>query len=245
MFVLPEETLGDVVRRNFYASEIFDSYDINYCCEGGLSIIEACRVKNIESEIILTALDELSEQEDEASSAFSNWPLNLLVDYILKKHHRYIGFNIPEIWRLMEEYLSADPDAKYILEKAQYYFRIFEKDLNAHVKKEEQLIFPYIKKLVLLDKKAFKDISFLSKKDLDDRIDHSFEEHEREGKQFKLIYELISDYNQDDEGYLRVLKGIQEFEKDLHRHVHLENNLLFPKVKALQQKLRKRYHVTY
>ena len=243
MFVLPEETLGDVVRRNFYASEIFDSYDINYCCEGGLSIIEACRVKNIESEIILTALDELSEQEDEASSAFSNWPLNLLVDYIRKKHHRYITFNIPEIWRLLEKFFPADANVKYPQRKTHDHFRIFEKELNAHIKKEQQLIFLYIKKLVLLDKKAFQDKSFLSKNDLDDWIEHSFEEHEKEGKQFKLIYELISDYNQDDEGYSRVLKEIQEFEKDLHRHVHLENNLLFPKAKALQQKLRRRYHV--
>lgn len=236
MKVLAKDTLGEVVSRNFYSSEIFDSYGIDYCCEGGLSVEEICKVKNIEVDIILNALKDLPNQEDEASIPFSEWPLDLLIDYIEKKHHRYVDFNIPELSGLLEKVIALYGEGSPELKKVEKLFKEIAGELAVHMKKEELMIFPYIRKLVLLElhhKKIEKHPPFGN---LENIIGGMLEDHRNEGDKFDEISDLTQGYKAPPE-LKNLLKKLEEFERDLHRHIHLENNILFPKAIELEQTL--------
>lgn len=238
MKVLPHETLGDVVGRNFYSSEIFDSYNIDYCCEGGVSVKEACEARNVDLNIITSALEDLPNQEDEASAPFAGWPLDLLIDYIEKKHHRYINVNLPELYDLLERAIETDGSKYPVLKKAKDLLKQSEKDLVGHMQQEEQIVFPYIRNLVLAHLHPENLQGKLSSGSIENLAGNSIEDHQNQGEWLDEISELTNGYRAPGDAgraYRLLLKKLDEFEKDLHRHIHLENNILFPRALELEQ----------
>lgn len=234
-----EKTIGDYVAEDFRTAEVFKKYNIDFCCKGGRTIEEACEKKNVDVQKIYKDLDEVQNRNSSSDIDFNSWPLDLLADYIEKTHHRYVEEKslmlVPYLEKLCKVHGERHPELfeihQLFLESAQ--------DLAAHMKKEELILFPFIKKMVAAEKsnETLQSPRFGS---VENPVDSMKHEHTVEGERFEKIAELSNGYQFPDDAcgtYQVTYKMLEEFESDLHKHIHLENNILFPKAIALEKSL--------
>ncbi|MBO0323765.1 iron-sulfur cluster repair di-iron protein [Muricauda sp. CAU 1633] len=234
-----EKTIGQMVAEDYRTAQVFKAHKIDFCCKGNRTLLEVAEKKGLDLEILLQELDAVQHNKTEDESDFKNWPLDLLIDYIEKKHHRYVEQQIP----ILKQYLNKlckvhgnkHPELFEILE----HFSASAGELAKHMKKEELVLFPMIRKMVgsTQDKKALGRPQFGTIKN---PIQTMMEEHDNEGERFRKIAALSSDYTPPADAcntYRVAFSLLQEFEEDLHRHIHLENNILFPKAEILEKRL--------
>ena len=157
---------------------------------------------------------------------FSDWPLDLLIDYIEKKHHRYINQKTPVILTYLKKVTSVHGIAHPELLEIYELFTASAQNLAAHMKKEELILFPYIKKLENSETPITAHFG-----SVENPIAMMKEEHNDEGERFSRISELSNAYQLPPDAcptYNVTFQLLKEFESDLHQHIHLENNILFP-----------------
>jgi len=237
MKLYPNKKLSDIINVNVRAILVFDKYNFDYCCNGNRSIREVCKEKNLDLSILI---DELKETSDEFQiDKFSEWRLDFLIDYILNNHHQYIHKMIPVISDLSKK-ISDEYGEKFSeLKSIARIFSVIYKDLKQHMLKEEQILFPYIKQLVSLN-----DAGNKSEKPYFGMIDNPIRmmesEHKTAIEEYDSLKELTNNFtfHEDSNQALRNLYGqLEDFGKDLHLHIHLENNILFPKSIALEKEM--------
>lgn len=234
-----EKTVGQLVAEDYRTAQVFKNHKIDFCCKGNRTLQEVAAHKNLDFEVLLQELGEARKESQSDLPDFNTWPLDLLIDYIEKKHHRYVEERIP----ILKQYLnklcqvhgSNHPELYGIFE----HFTASAGELAMHMKKEELILFPHIRKMVQgqtqgeeLDRPHFDTVRY--------PIKMMKEEHDTEGERFRKIAKLSGDYTPPDDAcntYRVTYSLLQEFEGDLHRHIHLENNILFPKAEALEKKL--------
>ena len=167
---------------------------------------------------------------------FKSWDMDLLADYIEKKHHRYVEEKSLEIKPMLAKICEVHGDSHPELLEIQAEFAASIGELTAHMKREELLLFPYIRKL------------FTSKKGKDNKpkamfgsvanpISQMKDEHNEEGERYRKISKLSKEYTPPADAcntYSVTFALLKEFEEDLHLHIHLENNILFPKALELE-----------
>lgn len=241
MNINPEKTLGQLVLDYPGAAEVLEKYGIDFCCNGARTLSEACRENELEPGALLTALAEHYEavKEDAGTPAFRSWPLDLLADYIEKKHHRYVAENLPLITRYLEKILSVHGSAHPELSQVSALFKESAGELTRHMKKEELILFPFIRKLVKL-KTAGQSIDASAAGAMEQPVRMMMHDHSAEGERFRKIAALTHQYTPPEDGcatYQAALSKLKEFESDLHQHIHLENNLLFPGAVAMEKEL--------
>ena len=240
MNIKEDNTVAEIVVKNIKAAHIFKKHGIDFCCGGGITIEKAC-AKNKANFDELKAEFEALDSNLDRSYNYDKWELDFLIDHIINIHHTYVEENIP----LLVQY--ANKVAKV---HGHHYTELIEinnlvndvvKELSAHLKKEELILFPYIKKLV----KAFKDGTELERPhfgSIENPVQMMHEEHDHAGSVFKRIAVLTNNYNTP-EGACNTFKALysklEEFEQDLHQHIHLENNILFPKAITLKNQISK------
>lgn len=233
------KTIAEIVAEDYRAARIFESYQIDFCCNGNKKFEDAIREKNIDPQKIITELTSLQKDINNNAVDFKSWPLDLLTDYIEKKHHRYIEERTPEIKeylaKLCQVHGNNHPELFEITEQ----FNQSAGELAMHMKKEELILFPYIKKMVAakLKNEKVKSPQFGT---VENPIKAMMSEHDVEGERFKRINELTSSYTVPDDGcntYRLTYSLLKEFEEDLHIHIHLENNILFPSAIKLEKKI--------
>ena len=238
MIVLQEVKVGDVVSANISSAHIFKKYGIDFCCGGGISIQKACEKKNVDMNSLLQDLKNLDEKVM-PSQNFKNWELDFLIDYIVNTHHAYVK----ESLEMLDAYASKV--AKVHGEGHPPVVKIYEcvlainTELRAHMYKEETILFPYIKSLVT-DNRNNSDMEQSPFGSVNIPITMMETEHENAGDILKEIATLSNSYNPPDwacNTFKALYAKLDEFEQDLHLHVHLENNILFPKAIALESKL--------
>ena len=231
-----EKTIGDFVAENFRTAEVFKKYHIDFCCKGGRTVEEACDKKKVSPEEIYKELEEVANRKSEDID-FNSWPLDLLADYVEKTHHRYVeeksAMLIPYLNKLCKVHGERHPELFEINEL----FIGSAQDLAAHMKKEELILFPFIKQMVEAKKKgeALPAPRFGTVENPVAMMKH---EHEAEGERFVKIAELTNDYEFPDDAcgtYQVTYKMLEDFQNDLHKHIHLENNILFPKAIAMEK----------
>ena len=231
-----EKTIGDFVAENFRTAEVFKKYHIDFCCKGNRTIEEACENKKANPEEIYRELEEVASRKSEDID-FNAWPLDLLADYVEKTHHRYVeeksAMLIPFLNKLCKVHGDRHPELfdinKLFLESAN--------DLAAHMKKEELILFPFIKKMVKAKSKG-ETIDRPHFGTVENPVAMMKEEHEAEGDRFVKISELTNGYQFPDDAcgtYQVTFRMLEDFENDLHKHIHLENNILFPKAIELER----------
>ncbi|MEN7547020.1 iron-sulfur cluster repair di-iron protein [Rapidithrix thailandica] len=237
MKVSVNETLGAMVSRNYQAADVFEKYHLDFCCRGGRTLEEACTDEDILANV-LAALQELpdSNRTESANVNVADWPPDLLVDYIEKKHHRYVEEAIPLLKGYLEKIVAVHgrnhPELMEI-------FQLFESSAGAlaqHMKKEEFILFPYVRKLIQ-QKGRGEQSGFGS---VANPIRVMMNEHSDEGERFEKIRALSNDYTPPSDActtYRVAFAKLNEFEKDLHRHIHLENNILFPQTELLEKNM--------
>ncbi len=230
MVINSESIIGEIVAQNYKAASIFKAHRIDFCCNGNRSIATASKEKNIDESLILKELSEVLAKKEEADIDFQSWPIDLLADYIKKKHHRYVVAKIAEITPYLKRVANVHGDNHPELLEIRELFGQTAEELTSHMQKEENVLFPYIIEMVDKKSRGEKLIKppFGS---IENPINAMHIEHDNEGVRFRKISELSNNYETPEDGcntYRVTYSLLEEFENDLHRHIHLENNILFP-----------------
>ena len=235
----PEPTIAQLVTQDFRKAEVFKKHGIDFCCGGKKTVAKACKEKGLDAELIQKELKEAENQAATIGEDFNTMELDVLADYIVKKHHSYVIQSIPVIFQYTQKVAKVHgdrhPEAIEIASK----FLIVVDELNRHMMKEENILFPFIKKLAegkrnnsRVDAPPFGTIA--------NPVRMMEMEHEDVGNVMEEINKLTKGFNPPADACttFRVSYAkLKEFEDDLHQHIHLENNMLFPKAIALENEL--------
>jgi len=220
-----KELLGNIVTKNFKAADVFMKVGIDFCCGGKKSLDEACKELNIDQKPIIEKLIELENTPINQAHNFNEWSLDLLADYIMNTHHKFVLKTLPELDFYTKKIASVHGENHTELIKVAEIFTELNSELTQHLKNEEEVLFPAIKE-------AIKSNSSKAKKTILSEITRMDKEHEFAGGAMDKINEITNRYTLPDDAcntYELTFKLLKEFEDDLHIHVHLENNILFPK----------------
>ena len=238
MTILEDQIIGELVAQDYRTASVFKKYGIDFCCQGNRTINDACEAKEIDGKSVVSDLNALTQSQTESAIDFKSWPMDLLADYIEKKHHRYVEEKIPQLLSFLlklEQVHGAQHPELFEIKKL---FKRSADELTQHMKKEELILFPFIKKMVEANRNDT-PINIPGFGSISNPIAMMLEEHENEGERFEKIMELSNNYTPPADAcntYKVTFKMLQEFEADLHAHIHLENNILFPSAVVLQDK---------
>lgn len=234
---LKNKTIGSFVAEDFRTAAVFSKYRIDFCCKGNRTVTEVCEKQNIDADALLENVLQVVQSENSESIDFNSWPLDLLADYIEKTHHRYVeekmNVLLPFLDKLCKVHGANHPE----LFKINELFIGCAGELSQHMKKEELILFPFVKRMVktkesdgVLSQPSFGTVS--------NPIAMMMHEHDNEGERFREIAELTNNYTPPADActtYRVTFAMLKEFEADLHKHIHLENNILFPKAVTLEK----------
>ncbi|MGQ1891786.1 iron-sulfur cluster repair di-iron protein [Thermophagus sp. OGC60D27] len=229
--------VGDIVKENYKVAPVLEKHKIDFCCGGNISLDEACSRASVDVGALIPKLEEVMQEEDFDARFIRSLELDQLADYIEKRHHAYVKEKIPFLKAKLEKLCSVHGEHHPELFKVEELFTESAQNLSMHLMKEELILFPQIRKLVKASKGESVDLSDLQ--GVESPIKVMLAEHDAEGDRFKTISELTNGYQTPDDGcntYEVTMRTLQEFEEDLHRHIHLENNILFPEAIILEEK---------
>lgn len=236
---MTNKTIGEIVAEDFRSAAVFKKFGIDFCCKGNRSIREACEPKNLNPQDIYSALENMNNS-NEQSGDFNSWPLDLLADYIEKVHHNFVAEKTPILLQFLDKVSRVHGDRHQELLQINELFGESAQELAAHMKKEELILFPFIKKMLHVEKNNL-ELDNPHFGSVENPVAMMKHDHDQEGERFRKIAELSDDYQFPEDAcntYRVTYQMLQEFENDLHKHIHLENNILFPKAIALEQKIR-------
>jgi len=238
MEITKENNVGELVAEDYRFASIFENHGIDFCCNGNRSINDACANKNVDAEKVISELKEAAASfPKNGGQDFNSWPLDLLADYIVKRHHKYAEEKITEIKPYLAKIVQVHGMNHPELAQVEELFQQTAGEVAKHMKKEELMLFPFIKKMA----KAKEENQPIPKKmgsSLEDSLKQLESEHDDQGEGFRQMAELTNNFTTPADGcttYNITLQMLKEFEADLHQHIHLENNILFPKAVKMEQ----------
>jgi regulator of cell morphogenesis and NO signaling len=236
MNISPNSFVGEVVKLNFKTAPIFQANNIDYCCGGNKAISDACKEVGINPDQLIKQLETLAAQKDPDSEYINNLGLDELCNYIVKRHHAYVRESIPIVKKNLEKICQVHGEHHPELFKIKELFAGSAGDLTMHMQKEEIMLFPFIQRL----ESAKRENSPLPKApfgSVSNPIGMMLADHQNEGKRFDEILRLSNNYQLPEDActtYEVTFKQLRDYENDLYRHIHLENNILFPKAIELE-----------
>jgi len=231
-------TIGELVAKDYRKAEVFKKFGIDFCCGGGKTVKEVCAKKGIDAESVEAELRDLDTTVSKSPLNFDSWTLDFLAQYIVNQHHTYVKRSIPLLVELSQKVARVHGAAHPEVVQINECFHAVANELVAHMYKEEEILFPYIEALAQASRSE-NSISRPGFGSVQNPIRMMEHEHENAGLLLKEIETLSNHYTPPQEACnsYRVLYGkLQEFTDDLHQHIHLENNILFPKAIALESK---------
>ncbi len=234
MKITKDNTVAEVVTENIKAAHVFKKFGIDFCCGGGISIKNACQNYGVTYEVLENELKAV----DNVSKAFNYgaWDLDFLIDHILNIHHTYVEENVSILLEYADKVAKVHGHYHAEVIEINNLFKEVADELITHMKKEELILFPYVKQLVKAKKEGERPI-FPHFVTVNNPIKIMENEHETAGDIFKSIAKLSNNYTAPDDAcntFKALYSKLQEFEQDLHQHIHLENNILFPKAIQLE-----------
>ncbi len=232
------KTIGDFVAEDFRTAAIFRKHKIDFCCKGGRTLEEACEGKGLNAGEIYAEINNL-EAGNSAEIDFNSWPLDLLADYVEKTHHRYVEEKSAVLSQFLDKLCKVHGGRHPELFEISELFMESAQELAAHMKKEELILFPFIRKMVTAQRSGT-PLDHPNFGTVENPVNMMMHDHEQEGERFRKIAALTNDYQYPDDAcntYRVTYQMLEDFEKDLHKHIHIENNILFPKAVALEKTL--------
>lgn len=231
-----ETKVKDIALSNPAARQILEDAGVDYCCGGGKSLQEACLHTNVPAEEILNRLRENSKHVDASETNWISAPLSDLTGHIRAKHHGYTREAIPRVGQLLERVQARHGRNHPEIGGIQELFTKVGQEMIAHMQKEEMVLFPYIE---ALEKSAQgnRQLETPFFQTVRNPVQTMMTEHDHAGELVKLIRKASADYTPPMDActsYKALYQNLREFEADLHKHVHLENNILFPRAVALE-----------
>lgn len=239
---IKDSNVGAIVAQDYRAAAVFKKYGIDFCCNGNIPLSDACQEHKIDLAQIENELqDVLSTTGQKADNVtdYKAWPLDLLADYIEKKHHRYVNEQIPLIQGYLEKICSVHGGRHPELHQIKELFNESVGEFTMHMKKEELMLFPFVRKMMQAGSAGNKPLT-IPFGTVQSPIRMMMHEHDAEGERFRKMRHLSDNYALPHDAcntYRVTYALLDAFESDLHLHIHLENNILFPGAIALEDKL--------
>jgi regulator of cell morphogenesis and NO signaling len=233
MPITATKTIRELAVEIPNATRIFEKLGIDYCCGGSKSLEEACAGANVAIDDVLRALEQTTDVA--AAVATRDWntaPLGELVDHIVGKHHAYVKAEVPRLQALIAKVVGAHGKNHPELQQAQVAFSELASELAGHLMKEEQILFPYVKQMA---RGASGDACCFGT--VQNPIRVMILEHDNAGAKLREIRQATNNYTLPQDAclsYSTLFTALTEFEHDLHQHIHLENNILFPRAARME-----------
>lgn len=233
-------TLKEIVTNDFRAAAVFERHALDFCCGGQKTIAQACAERDLSTEAVVAELRELWNQAGGDGERFARMELDELADYIVEKHHAFVRRATPILVahtaKVATVHGAHHPE---VIDIAGFTEDVVE-EMKHHMMKEEMVLFPYIKQLAAA-RRAGRTMPPPPFGSVRNPIRMMEAEHESAGDALKSIRKLSAEYTPPEDActtYRVSYRELQEFEEDLHTHVHLENNILFPKALILERRVR-------
>ena len=238
MSITKERTIGQLVKDDYRTAQVFQQNGLDFCCGGNRTIEEACVSKDVNTDDIVRALNQVTSNGSKEDN-YDQWSLDFLVDYIVNNHHEFTRNKLPEIGKYAKKVAKVHGDRHDELNEIYYEFTMLHTEIFNHLDKEERILFPYIKQLVEAEKKGVKPEA-PEFGEAANPIAMMEDEHDEAGTSMAKIRRLSNNFTPPEDActtYRLLYQNLEGFEKDLHKHVHLENNILFPKAMKLEKQL--------
>jgi regulator of cell morphogenesis and NO signaling len=234
-----DETLGQIAAKDLRKAQVFKKYGLDFCCGGKKTVKEACKEKGLD----VTKVEQELQMADKLPSSrpipYNEWNPDFLADYIVNTHHSYVKKTLPDITAYAAKVAKVHGDRHPELLRIHQLVSEVNAELTAHLIKEEKIVFPYIKALF-----AAEDNTQPAQADqfgtVQTPINMMEMEHELVGKNLDEIRKISNNYLLPEDAcasYSLLYRMLDEFEEDLHMHIHLENNILFPKALEIEKQL--------
>ena len=229
------KSLAQIVNNNHRAATVFEKYQLDFCCKGKRTLQQACQEKDLKIEDVVADLETTEQgKSDKASANYDQLSLAQLSEYIVMTHHSYVKKEMPQILTYLQKVASKHGERHPEMWKVFALFVAVKEEMEQHMQKEEQVLFPRIQETEKWVNEG---------KEM--RINHTYlqapinmieQEHDHAGGMLAEINKLTNNYQPPADActtYKLSFAALQAFEMDLHQHVHLENNILFPKAMQL------------
>lgn len=226
---LSERTVGEIVAERPSSARVFQTFGIDFCCQGSRTLAEACQRKGISLDSIVEQLEAGMREPQESEENPALLPIPELVDYIIKRHHDYLRSELPRIHAMSHRVANVHGGHTPSLIELYKVFCDVAEELEDHIVSEETVLFPAIKALANGEKAM----------PIDGPVAAMMAEHDDHGEALLKIRELAGDFLPPPEAcntYRALFAGLAELEEDTHRHIHLENSVLFPEALVLAKK---------
>ena len=239
MAVMTEKTVRDLAVENPVATRVFERFGIDYCCSGNQSLEKACERANASFDEVVDAL-EMEEETARAAKQVRNWqtePLIELITHIKNTHHRYTREEIVRLTALLQKVCSVHGKNHPELHGIRETFGWLSQELTTHLIKEEMVLFPYIERMeeAIIQNDPVLPGPFGSVQNPVSMMEH---EHDSAGAALRTIRKASNNLTPPADAcisYQTLYKALSDFEADLHQHIHLENNILFPRAIAMEK----------
>jgi len=232
---LAEMPVGEIVASNYNAAGVLKEYGIDFCCGGGISLAKACEKKGADLNQVAQQIANLSGENTGFHQNFSDWEPDFLIDYIINNHHSFVRRKVKEIPAYAAKVAKVHGGRHPENVEIHRYFNTLANEMIEHLESEEVRVFPLIKKIYASIKNGeTPDSEYV--KELRKELALMEDEHEAAGDLMKVIHELSNGFTPPADAcatYQILYQNLEGFENDLHRHVHLENNILFKKAERL------------
>ncbi|HYE72054.1 MAG TPA: iron-sulfur cluster repair di-iron protein [Blastocatellia bacterium] len=230
-------TVREIVVNIPASTRLFEGLGIDYCCGGQRPLIEACRKANIQVSEVLGSLEKLIQtNQDTQERNWQNEPLTVLTSYIVEKHHVFTKAELPRIEKLLAKVVTVHGQNHPELISLIELFDGLNQELGPHLLKEEQVLFPYIERMeeAFITKRGIQPPFFGTVKN----PVRMMMEHDSAGDVLAAMHDLTNGYQTPPDvciSYQTLYSALEAFEADLHQHIHLENNILFPRAEVMER----------
>lgn len=237
MTLCAEKTVRELAVETPNATRVFEKLKIDYCCGGGRSLTEACAVAGVGVEEVARLLEQAGAFKGDTPSGLQAGTLAELIDYIVSKHHTFTRDEMERITALAEKVASKHGANHPELLDVRTLFQQLCEDLRPHMFKEEMILFPYVKQMesAAADNRPMPYAPFGT---VGNPVRMMMLEHDAAGDILRELRAATADYAAPADAcisYQTLYLALEEFEKDLHQHIHLENNVLFPRAVELEK----------
>lgn len=234
-------SVAAIVSEDYRAADVFRKYDIEYCCGGKYPLTIACQMKGVDEEAVIRELEyALRDSNTSHTLNFNDWHIDFLTDFIVNVHHTYLRTALPRLKDYVDRFSEGHRKKFTYLDELQLVVSQLHRSFIPHLKEEEEIIFPYIKQIghAYYNREPYASLLVRTlRKPVEDIMKH---EHDTTGRSIQRLRELTNHYTAPENACLShkvTFHKLKEVDADISQHLHLENNILFPKAIAMEKEL--------
>ena len=236
-----QQTISEMVRKDYRIADVFKKWAINYCCGGSGTLDEVCAQRGLDKAAILIEIEQATQNVQLSNALpFDEWPFDFLIDYIFYVHHAYVKLAGPGLQQVLLQYVDGHKKKYPHLVAVEMAYNELLLTLQRQMEKEEEIIFPYLKELSssYKQKKVYGSLLLVTlQKPANDATGSEYKEL---GMKLTALREAANNYQFGTDACTNhqvIYHKLKEFDADLVQHKHLENNILFPRALQMEKDL--------